>query len=611
MAIGAIGASGLSFQPRSEINAVSNRLQQTKGALKDSPIPSNTALKIESVLTNLKTFMESKSMSMEQYEKTVKDVVALMDHLGDIDESFIQDMLDSAQADRKRDKQRMMTDFLNDQAQRGPAIPAAGAMNATSMSSVSGAFKSSSSDLSSDSRSPEWTIDQQSVDDQTLGGVLSKAQENTELRGPRHMGGRDRGPVFTEDDAKASGVDMQKVHDGSLGDVAALAGAAREFRASHRDDGSAKKEYHYTVGSAVLSVVKSGQFTKEEILDKLKGMLKNGVKDLGDITTIMKLLGELGTGVPKDLLNDISDALTDFVSDQAQNATSLKDFLSFMKAFQSLTSEFGGNVIDGDLGSSLSNVAPTKDNVASADELSSMGIIVELTDEIPDAKHDPLQRVESAMSGQKGVEFQVGNPLLEALAGAMGASSESKKQSDVSHVSVDEHKALDPVAQVRVVQPVDSKSTSSLVDLSKETKLGSKEDSPAMERKGASDERRASLESKDSSGGVKDVHRVSVEAKEVPIHSDIVHDRVRAQDSVRENHAEFLATQRQAGVQSVTGKSSSSQMDLGTGSEERDHLIQLLSDVAEKLKVPFANSTVDAIQKFMDARLAGHLDQLL
>jgi len=514
-----ISAAGLSFQPRNEIGAVKNKLQDLKATLSQTELNPKLMTKVDSMVSDLKSFLDLKSPTVKDFGEITRKLADLMDHIAEVDESFIRDFVeDGAAIDRKRSKDRMVTEYLQDRVnQISPAV-AALAANAT-LTTVAQTSSSESFDLGSNPSGPEWTIDEQGVKDLELGDVLSKAQENTELRPGRTYGrGHQSFPPFTEDDAKAAGINMEGVHEGRLGDMAALAAFAKSRRAeaSESSGDGVKKVYHYSASTAaagsLLQMAKG--FSTEELKEMIKGILKRGVKDLSDVTDLMKLVGELGLEAPQGLMDAIEDALVAFIEEEARNATDLGQFLDFVKSIQALTSDFGGNLFSQDIGDSLSKAEPSKDNLDAAQELSAFGIKVELQPNESDPA-DPLAAVDSIMQGQKNVQFVSGDTrVAEAAAGAMGAAVDSKK-----------------LAQFGTVALTD-------VNLEFDTSLNP--------------------------------------------------------------------------LQGINPSSSASDLNLGTDTKkENSKLLELVTEIADKKKVEFANNIVDMLSQFMDKQLATHLDQLL
>lgn len=463
-----ISAAGLSFQPsNNDVGAVRNKLNDIKNALPKSTLGPVLEKEVASITTDLKAFIELKSPKVKDYGEIMRKVAEFMDHIAEIDESFIQDQLEMSNTDRKREKGKIVSEFLKDQvAGINPGLVSMAGSRA--MSGVSGASSSSSGfAMGTDTSGPDWVLDQEGMDNLELGDVLTNAQANQEGRPVwSGQGPHPSFPPFTQDDAAAAGINLDKAKKGDLGEMAALAALTRSV-----SGGGASKDgvqYHYSASTAaassLLQAVKG--FSPDQLKEMVKVILKRGIKDLGDVTDLMKILGELGLQAPGDLLMDIQDALTDFVEDMANNATDLTDFLTFMKSIQGLTSEFGGNIFDSSLGDSLSSLEATSGNQSAALELQGMGINVQLMDSSDSKLDDPLAEVEKAMQGQKGVTFQSGsNVLAEAQAGGMSGINSPAIPGDMSI----ENTSL-KVGGIDPLRRVESKSLSSQVDLQTDEK---------------------------------------------------------------------------------------------------------------------------------------------
>lgn len=419
MSISSAGSSAL--QTTKQINDFRNNLQTLKST---TNLDAKLVSVIESALKDLNTFSTIKSPTVKDYGEITRKIAEFFDHMAEVDESFLRDFVEEHQIDKKRAKGKVISEYLLDQATRiNPAVAAMATSQA--VSSVEKSSSSSSSTLSfSSQQEPDWDA-----------------------------------PLFTEEDAVAAGIDMNKVSHGELGETAALAEAVKNKR-------SEGKTFHYSASTAaagsLLQMAKG--FSPDELKEMIKGILKRGIKDLGDVADLMKLIGELGLETPKALMDDIIDALTDFLNEASQNATSLMDFLTFAKTFQALTSDIGGNLFSNDLADSLSDVLPTEENKSAADEFKSLGINIELAPSIADGDSGDLDAVDKAMAGQKTVEFisSENSLLAEAAAGALGSVENSKKiESGV--ITVDDIAIQDVNAMV-AIPAVDAKEESGLVD---------------------------------------------------------------------------------------------------------------------------------------------------
>lgn len=426
------GASG--FQNTSQINAFKTKLEELKSTLKTTNLDAKLVSKTETTLNDLNLFSTLKSPTVKDFAEIARKIADFFDHIAEIDESFLRDHIDGMKDDKKRAKGKMMTEFLQDQASRvSPAI-AAMAANA-SLSSVEKSNASSSSGLSlAHHQGPEWQS----------------------------------GPPITEEDVAKLGISMEKVHNLELGEMSALHAAVREVRSERRASSGVTQNFSASTAAAGSLLQMAKGFSPDELKEMIKAILKRGVKDLGDVADLMKLVGELGMEAPKTLLDDITDALSDFIQEAAQNATSLTDFLSLVKTFQALTSDFGGNLFTNDLGSTLSQTTPSDENKNATSELEGIGIKVELspTTGKSNASPNPLDAVEEATSGQKSIQIITGEALFaQAVAGSQG-KFDDKKIAALGTLALEDIN-IESTDNTRPLQSVSAKTESSLVDSEK------------------------------------------------------------------------------------------------------------------------------------------------
>lgn len=419
MSISSAGSSAL--QMTKQINAFQNNLQTLKST---TNLDSKLISVIESALKDLNVFSNIKSPTVKDYGEITRKIAEFFDHMAEVDESFVRDFLEEHQIDKKRAKGKVISEYLLEQSARiNPATIAMATSQA--IGTVEKSNSSSSLSLSlSNQQEPDWGD-----------------------------------PLFTQEDAEAAGINMGKVSKGELAETAALADTMKNRPA-------AGKVSHYSASTAAASSLlqMAKGFSPEELKEMIKGILKRGIKDLGDVADLMKLVGELGLETPKALMDDIIDALTDFLADAAQNATSLMDFLAFVKTFQALTSDIGGNLFSNDLADSLSDILPTEDNKSAAEEFKGLGIKVELIQGLENGAPGDLEAVDKAMAGQKAIEFisSENSLLAEAAAGAQGSMENSKKIE--SRIIALNDIAIQGVDNAPAIPAIDTKEDAGLLD---------------------------------------------------------------------------------------------------------------------------------------------------
>jgi hypothetical protein len=93
--------------------------------------------------------------------------------------------------------------------------------------------------------------------------------------------------------------------------------------------------------SLIDIVQESGMFgaegaEREEIIQTIQSLLYDGIFDLGELTDIIVLLKMLGMNVPEDLLSDVLEAIQQFVEDQTNNVSSLKELEEFFEEIREL-----------------------------------------------------------------------------------------------------------------------------------------------------------------------------------------------------------------------------------------------------------------------------------
>jgi len=128
------------------------------------------------------------------------------------------------------------------------------------------------------------------------------------------------------------------------------------------------KNAHFT-GSATMT-----DSLKKELEGLIRGLLENGIEDLGELGNILLLVGALGGKIDSDLIQQVKLGLKDFINQQAGSKTSLEDFLSLLNLIKSMSSgDLGTPLVDeGDIASrhfqnqlQITTVAPSKTEITS------------------------------------------------------------------------------------------------------------------------------------------------------------------------------------------------------------------------------------------------------
>jgi hypothetical protein len=298
-----IQSAGMSaYRPNQELN---NRLQTMMESSKDLQLNPQITKAVESVLKGIDDAI--KNPDKTNVASLAEQSIQLLERIGEFDAAFLMDQFEEFKPNKKGIK-GMVQEYINEKgASIDPSLLA-------QIQAVTATMQVSSDTFGTSDDS----------DSQDFHPALSNVQ------GLPGLEGNDMGAV--------------------VGFVQSQKEAISAWSPSSSSSSHTQVKSSYTVGAHMLSVIED--FSPDQLLDMLKGILERGIQDVGDIAIIMKLLGELGMAVPSNLLQAIENALGDFVA-SAATSMNITEFLSLMQEIQAVSSDSGADLFDNSELSSL------------------------------------------------------------------------------------------------------------------------------------------------------------------------------------------------------------------------------------------------------------------
>lgn len=346
--MGAVNASQLSFSSFKPVSNAGKQLKQLADQLLTQKVDNKIQKALQDAVMELDHSLTQGS-SMSSMFSAADKVIHMIDVIGAIDAEFVLDQLEELNYS-KRSKKAELSTYLLDKSQQIDVAGSAAAASATlSSTAISGTSSSSSSQSSTDS-SDEELIDyidphDPRVQSGELGAIAALSQQHHENFGhPRGDGEPLQGTPYGPIDM----IDSNALQNNELGAIAGLGQQMMENRALTAGAGAGGgmpglMDGKLTIGGHMMAFIKD--FTPEELMEQLMGILESGIDDVSDLTKLMKILGELGANVPQHLLDKIKEVIGEFLAEAMSTTGSMTEFLVLLQQLQSMAGEFGSDVL--------------------------------------------------------------------------------------------------------------------------------------------------------------------------------------------------------------------------------------------------------------------------
>ena len=338
----------MSFSAFKPVSDAGKQLKQLADQMLTQKVDSKLQKALQDAVMELDHSLADGS-SISSMFRAANQVVHMVDMIGAIDAEFVLDQLEELNTSKRSKKAELSTYLLDKSRVLDVAGSAAAASATVSATAVSGTSNSSSSQTSTDSSDEELIdyIDPNSdaVKNNELGAVAALAQQHYENYGhPPHeevpLPGNPHGPI-TMIDPRGSGV-----QNNELGSIAALGQQMMENRAltaGSSGGGGVLLDGKLTIGGHMLAFIEN--FSPEELMEQLMGILENGIDDVSDLTQLLKILGELGANIPQEILDKIKEVIGDFLAQAMATTGSMTEFLVLLQQLQSMAGDFGSDIM--------------------------------------------------------------------------------------------------------------------------------------------------------------------------------------------------------------------------------------------------------------------------